>query len=130
MPLTPITIDILLDYNYIFNPPFYIGEYRKNIKSILKRFSKEMPSLSEKRQIRYNVNNEEYINTVPRYMRFGSHSGRRTCITNLINMGVPDGEGMKISGHSDISIYRGYYDSWPNGNNENFLQKLYNSEIV
>lgn len=132
IPLSDRSKQILIDNNIYGNDYVsfaehfkYVGDYNAKIKDLLYKFSDEMESFKMVRQSRSIVNNVENYIEYPRYLLINSHSGRRSCITNMINAGVSDGEGMKISGHSDLSIYRGYYDTRPLGNEQNVIQNVF-----
>lgn len=124
IPLMDLTKKLLEDNDYQFKSNIK-NTYNLNIKTILKRFSDEMPSFKALRKERYNSNNKEVIEYIPRYMRISSHTGRRTAITNMINMGVPHNVGMTISGHTDINIYLAYYDTRPLEKKENIFDLMY-----
>jgi len=127
IPLIPLTIEILKEYDYDFKE-VNRDRHTVNIKTLLKEFSEEMPSFKIMREEKYNSNGEEIINYVPRYLRFGSHSGRRTCITLMIEAGVPYTEGMKISGHTSIQIYEGYVNTRQINNDKNPINCIFTGE--
>jgi len=127
IPLTPLTTEILKDNNYIFEwKDSGSSELNNYIKSILKRFSTEMPSFSKIVQDRYNVNNVECVDLVPRYMRFSSHSGRKTFITiNLDETDLKDGEIMRMTGHKSYEIFQSYYNTRPSTDIKDKLLKIF-----
>lgn len=49
--------------------------------------------------------------TLPKYELIGMHSARRSCITNLLNRGVPLVQVSKLAGHSDAKMTFRYYCS-------------------
>ena len=48
--------------------------------------------------------------TLPKFMRLGSHTGRRTFICNALMKGIVPQVVMKWTGHSDYSSMRPYID--------------------
>jgi integrase len=53
-------------------------------------------------------------NPIPRYKALTSHAGRRTCITNLINLGYHPLQIMPMTGHKSEKMLIKYYDKYRN----------------
>jgi len=140
IPLTNLTRTLLDEYDWNFPFEDYVKEKKKNknvrnigiyreryvdlIRKFLKRFSVEMASFKALRNDKSMIGKKEYVDKVPRYERFGSHSGRRTCVTLMILNDVPENEAMKITGHTSIEIFRGYADIRPE-TNKNYLEDIF-----
>jgi hypothetical protein len=140
IPLTDLTISLLDDNDWNFPFEDYVKEkkkpehlrlvgtyrdtYNRLIRTFLKRFSIEMPSFAQNREDKSLINKTQYIDLVPRYKRFGSHSGRRTAVSLMMEAGVPETEGMLITGHFSLEVYRGYADIRPISK-KNYLKEIF-----
>jgi len=112
IPLNANSLDILESNNFDLN--VVACTYRNHIKELLERYSTEMESFGKIVPDVRIVNKLEQVFMVPRYERIASHTGRRTFITIMLNNGeYNDGEIMKISGHADHNVFKGYYDIRP-----------------
>ena len=104
-------------------------------KAILKKYEKEtfpnnlaLPIISNQRMneylkelgelcgidqpvtITYYKGNKRYDDVYPKYALIGTHTARRTFISNALMMGIPPQTVMKWTGHSDYKAMKPYID--------------------
>lgn len=60
--------------------------------------------------ITYFKGNQRYDEVYPKYALIGTHTGRRTFISNALMMGIPPQVVMKWTGHSDYKAMKPYID--------------------
>ena len=60
--------------------------------------------------ITYYKGNDRYDEVYPKYGLIGTHTGRRTFISNALMMGIPPQVVMKWTGHSDYKAMKPYID--------------------
>lgn len=60
--------------------------------------------------ITYYKGNKRFDEVFPKYALMGTHTGRRTFISNAIMMGIPPQIVMKWTGHSDYKAMKPYID--------------------
>jgi site-specific recombinase XerD len=105
VPLNDVALAILKKNHYSLNL-FSITEFNKKIKIFLKKYSicdYDIVSKTEK----YN---QIVRQTVKKYSKISSHSGRRTFIAGCIKAGCSIPEIMGFTGHKKISSLQVYID--------------------
>lgn len=70
----------------------------------------EMAGIDAPVTITYYKGNERYDEVYPKYALVGTHTGRRTFISNAIMMGIAPQIVMKWTGHSDYKAMKPYID--------------------
>lgn len=95
-----------LEYMEYFSykiPQFTISTMNVYLKNICK-----LAGIDEEIEVNKLINGELVTTYVPKYKLIGTHTARRSCITNLINKGVPLNVIRKLTGHSDIATLMVY----------------------
>lgn len=68
----------------------------------------QLCGLDQLETVTYYVGNERVDEVYPKYELMGTHTGRRTFISNAIMMGIPPQVVMKWTGHSDYKAMKPY----------------------
>lgn len=103
IPLVNTSREILKKYDYKL-PCISDQKFRDYLKELccLVGFNREM--VYTKR-----IGNEVFETRYKMYERIGTHTARRSFVTNMMNQNVPDKAIMKITGHKSISTFQAYY---------------------
>ena len=70
----------------------------------------ELCGLDEPVTITYYKGNQRYDEVYPKYVLIGTHTARRTFISNALMLGIPPQTVMKWTGHSDYKAMKPYID--------------------
>lgn len=70
----------------------------------------ELCGLDEPVTITYYKGNQRYDEVYPKYALIGTHTARRTFISNALMLGIPPQTVMKWTGHSDYKAMKPYID--------------------
>ncbi len=70
----------------------------------------ELCGIDEPVTITYYKGNKRYDEVYPKYSLIGTHTARRTFISNALMMGIPPQTVMKWTGHSDYKAMKPYID--------------------
>ncbi len=102
IPLVSTTIDILIKYDYSL-PVISDVKYNKYIKEVC-----EIANINE---VIYNIKhigNKKIEYTKLKYEMVSSHTARRTFITRLLKKGMLPEKVMKLSGHTNRTVFDEY----------------------
>ena len=69
-----------------------------------------MCGIDEPVTITYYKGNQRYDEVYPKYALIGTHTARRTFISNALMLGIPPQTVMKWTGHSDYKAMKPYID--------------------
>jgi integrase len=110
IPLNETTENILKRYNY------KLDRYSNTLynRYLTEFFQKGGLFQENFYPIRFIDGKQTNCKPIPRYKALTSHAGRRTCITNLINMGYHPLQIMPITGHRSEKMLIKYYDKFRN----------------
>lgn len=111
LPLTGFSypaLKILIKYNYQL-PKMTQQHFNDEIKTIGKLAGINTPTI-----IRRKIGSKLIERDEPKYNFMSSHMARRTCITLLLEKGVPATTVMKLSGHTDIRTMMKYENTSSN----------------
>lgn len=103
IPLNKISRAIITDHNYTFDIDYTLSYFNRVIRDIAKR-----SGISDSVEVVKFINGVKYYSVVPKYSLLGSHTGRRSFITHLINKGISHQIIMKVSGHSSYTSFAKY----------------------
>jgi integrase len=70
----------------------------------------ELCEIDEPVTITYYKGNQRYDEVYPKYALIGTHTARRTFISNALMLGIPPQTVMKWTGHSDYKAMKPYID--------------------
>lgn len=70
----------------------------------------QLCGLNQPETVTYYVGSKRVDEVYPKYELMGTHTGRRTFISNAIMMGIPPQVVMKWTGHSDYKAMKPYID--------------------
>ena len=70
----------------------------------------EICGINKPETITYYKGNKRYDEVYPKYSLIGTHTARRTFISNALMMGIPPQIVMKWTGHSDYKAMKPYID--------------------
>jgi integrase len=104
-------------FNYKI-PQYTISTMTTKLKKIGK-----LAGIDETVEVNKLKNGQLITDYLPKYKLIGTHTARRSCITNLINKGVPLNIIRKITGHSDIGTLLVYDKSGVNELSK-YLEKI------
>lgn len=99
------TYSILEKYGYKSPITTDISCYDKYVKQMLRYIGKEF-NKEIKRETK--INGEVEVEFIPKWKLVGSHTSRRTFITNNVLRGFPSLEIMRASGHKSFSSFEKY----------------------
>lgn len=102
VPLNETAQRILKKYDYDL-PEFSNQKLNKLIKEVCK-----LAELDELENIRTWVRKVSTDNYSPKYQLVGSHTGRRSFVTNALNKGLSYDQVMKMTGHKKIETLQEY----------------------
>lgn len=110
IPLNKVTKEILEKYNYKLDRYCNVLYNRY----LIEFFQKAGLFQEDFIPIKYVGGKEIECEPIPRYKVLTSHAGRRTCITNLINLGYNPLQIMPVSGHKSVKMLAKYHDKHRN----------------
>lgn len=103
VPITPTVQHLLEKYNYSI--PFYSNQH---LNRIIKRILSTIPSFNEHIIIERQTFKKIEPIYIEKYKMIGTHTGRRTFITNSINNGLTINKIMDMVGHTKINTLLKY----------------------
>lgn len=99
---TANAVQYMEHFNYKI-PQYTISTITTKLKKIGK-----LAGIDETVEVNKLKNGQLITDYLPKYSLIGTHTARRSCITNLIDKGVPLNIIRKITGHSDIATLMVY----------------------
>ena len=114
-------------------------------REILKKYDHKLPCISDQkfrdylkelcclvgfnREMVYTkrIGNEVFETRYKMYERIGTHTARRSFVTNMMNQNVPDKAIMKITGHKSISTFQAYYSPTVS-DTVNFMARVWDND--
>lgn len=103
IPLHPICLDILDDFKNESKPILLNSKFNSDIKKVFKELG--ITKMFTKTRISNGKRTEV---TKPKYQFISAHSARRTIVTLSGEFGITPEIGSKITGHSNLDVYKLY----------------------